>query len=71
MLPRDDGPEELATTTEVLEEEDVTEVSTTTTDASIEESEDKMRLSERLQCRRLRCIYGLRKLITMTAALAD
>ena len=37
MLPRDDGPEELATTTEVLEEEDVTEVSTTTTDASIEE----------------------------------
>ena len=39
----------MATTTEVLEEEDDPEVSTMTTEASIEELEDTTRLSERLR----------------------
>ena len=44
-----DRPEELATTTETLaEEEDETEVSTTTSEASIEKAEDTTRPSERL-----------------------
>ena len=48
LLGYNDGPEELATTTEALVEEDEPEVSTTTTEASIEESEDTTRQSERL-----------------------
>ena len=43
-----DRPEELVTTTETLAEEDETEVSTTTSEASIEKSEDTTRPSERL-----------------------
>ena len=45
---RDDGPEELATTTEASSEEDDPEVLTTTTEASSEESEETTRPSERL-----------------------
>ena len=48
LLRRDDGPEELATTTEALAEVDEPEVLTTITDASIEEAEDTTLLSERL-----------------------
>ena len=45
---RDDGPGELATTTEASTEEDDPKVLTTTAEASIEEAEDRTRLSERL-----------------------
>ena len=48
LLHRDDGPEELATTTEASAEEDELEVLMTTTDLSIEEAEDTKHLSERL-----------------------
>ena len=47
-MHRDYGPEELATTTEVSEEEDDPELLTTTTEASIEEAEDTTLPSERL-----------------------
>ena len=58
----DDGPKELATTTEALAEEDEPEVSMTKTEASIKDSEDTMRPSERLQRWSCRCVYGLRVL---------
>ena len=45
---RDDGPEELATKTEVSAEEDEPEVSTTTTESLAEESKETTRPSERL-----------------------
>ena len=65
---RDDGPEGLGTTAEVLAEEDDTKVSTTTSEASAEEAEETTRPSERLQRRRRRCVYGLRVLMATTAA---
>ena len=71
MIFRDDSPEELVTMTEASEEEDELEVSTTTTDASIDYAEDTTRPIERLQRRRRRCVYGLRVLTTTTAALAE
>ena len=71
MLSRNDGPEELVTTTEVSAEEDEPEVLMTTTEASIEEAEDIMLPSERLRRRRRRCIYGLRVLMMTTAASAE
>ena len=64
----DDGPEELATTAEASSEENDPEVSTTKTEASIEEGEDPTCPSERVRRRRRRCVYGLRVLTTTTAA---
>ena len=49
LLHRDEGPYEMATTTEASAEEYKSEVSTMTTEASIEEAEDTTRLSEYLQ----------------------
>ena len=49
LLHCNNGPQELATATEALAEENDTEVSMMTTEASIEEAEDTTRLSERLQ----------------------
>ena len=66
LLRRDDGPQELATTTEASEEEDETKVLTTTTEASIEEAEDITRLSERFQQQRRRCVYGNPEVSTAT-----
>ena len=40
-------------------------------EASIEEAEDTARLSEHIQPRRRLCIYGIRVLMTMIAALSD
>ena len=57
--------------TEVLAEEDEPEVLTMITEASIEEAENTMRLSESLRRRRRRCVYGQRVLMTTTAALAE
>ena len=48
----------MATTTEVLAEEDDPEVLTMTSEASIEETEDTTRLSDRLQQGMRRCVYG-------------
>ena len=61
----------MATTAEVSAEVDNPEVSTMTTDASIEEAEDTTRLSEHLQPKRRRCVYELRVLATITAALGE
>ena len=57
-MHRDAEPEKLATTSEALAEEDELKVSTTATEASIEEAEDTTRPSERLQQWRRRCVYG-------------
>ena len=67
----DDGPEELATTTEASAEEDDPEVSTMTTYASDEELEETKSPSELLRWQRRRCVYGLRVLTTMTASSAE
>ena len=48
LLRCNDGPYELATTTDASSEEDKPEVSTKTTEASIEEAEDTTHLSESL-----------------------
>ena len=45
---RDDGPDELATTTEASSEEYAPEELTTTTEASEEEAEETTRLNKRL-----------------------
>ena len=71
LLRHNYGPEELATTMEASAAEDDTKVSTTTPEASIEEAEYAMRLSERLRRRRRRCVYGLRVLTTTTEASAE
>ena len=63
---RDDGPDELATTTKASTEEYEPKVSTTRTEASIEEAEEITRPSERLQRRRRQCVYRLRELMTTT-----
>ena len=68
---QDNGPEELATTTETSAEEDEPEVSKTTTDASAEGAEDTMRLSERLRRRRIWCFYELRVLVTTTSSYTE
>ena len=76
MSPRDhifrddDGGCRIATA-EASAEEDETEVSTTIIEVSIEEVEDKMRPSERLQRRRRQCIYGIRVLTTTTVSLSE
>ena len=49
LMRRDDGPEELVTTTEASAEKDGPEVSMMKTKASIEEAEDTTHLSELLQ----------------------
>ena len=67
----DDGPEELATTTEVSEEEDKPKVSTTTTEESIEEAETITYPSECLRRRRHQCVYRIRVLMTTMAASED
>ena len=67
---RDDGPDELATTTEASE--DKSEESTTTNKVSAEETEEPTRLSERLQWRSHRCICGPRELaMKMTLVSAE
>ena len=66
-----DGPKELATTTEASTEEDEPEVSTKTTEASDEEEEETTHPSERLQWQWRRFIYGIRLLMTTTALLTD
>ena len=53
---------------ETSAEEDKSEVSKMTTEVSIEEVEDTTRLSEHLQPRRRRCVYGVRVLTTKAAA---
>ena len=68
---RDDGPEELETTTEALAEEDKPKDSTTPTEESEEESEETTRLSERLRRRRRRCVYRLRVLMTTMEVLTE
>ena len=68
LLRCNDGPEELATTTEASVEEDEPEILTTTTEASIEKVEDTMPPSERLRRWRRWCVYGLRVLTTTTVA---
>ena len=70
-MRRDDGSEELLTTAEVSEKEDDTKVLTTTTEASIEEVENKMRLSERLRRQRLQFFYGQRVLTTTTVTFSE
>ena len=57
--------------TEGSAEKDEPEVSTATTEASIEEEEDTTRLSERLQPRRRLYVYGLGLLTTTMAASAE
>ena len=52
-------------------EEDDLEDLTMTMEASAEEAEEKTRLSKRIQRRSWRCVYGPRKLKTMTAASAQ
>ena len=54
--------------TEASEEEYEPGVLTTTTEASIDKTEDKTLPIERLQQRRRRCVYGLRVLTTKTVA---
>ena len=71
LLRRNDGPEELSTTTDALADEDEPEFSTTTMDASIEKAKYTMRLSERIQRRRRRCVYRIRVLATTMAASAE
>ena len=66
LLCRNGGPEELATTTEVSEEEYKTKVSTKTTEASIEEAEDTTHPSERLRRRRHWCVYRQPEVLTTT-----
>ena len=68
---RDDGPKELATTTEASTEEYDPKVSTTITEVSAEEAEEMTRLRERLRLRRRQRVYGPRKLTTPTVALAE
>ena len=68
---RDDGPEELATTTKTSTEEDEPEVLTTTTEASAEEAEETTHPSERLQRQWRRFVYGIRLLMMKTASLTD
>ena len=51
----------------MLVEEDESEVSTTTSEASIEEEEDTTRPSENLGRQRRRYVYGIR-VLSMTAA---
>ena len=65
---RDNGTEELVTTTETLTEEDKPKVLTTTTDALAKEVEETTRQSERLQQQRHRCVYGLSVLMITTAS---
>ena len=59
------------TTTVESVEEDGPEDSETTMEASAEESEDTTHLSERLQWRRRRCVYGPRELMKTKVASAE
>ena len=64
---RDYGPEELATMTEASTEEDEAEVLTTTLEASDDKAKETTLLSEHLQRRMRRCVYGIRVLMTTAA----
>ena len=68
---RDDKPGELSTTTESLAEEYEPEDWMTATEMSAEEAEETTCLSECLQRRRRRCIYGPRELTTTMVASAE
>ena len=57
--------------TEALAEEDDPEDSMATTEASAEEAEETMRLSESLQRQRRWCVYGPREFTTTTVALEE
>ena len=54
----------MATTVEASEEKDDPKVLTITTEASIEEAENKTHLSERLRRQRRRCVYGQPEVLT-------
>ena len=68
LQSRNDGPEELATTTEASIEKDNPEDSTTTAEALAEEAEETTRLRERLRRRIWKCVYGPRELTTAMVA---
>ena len=71
LLRRNGRLEGLATTMEAWEEEDEPEVSTTTTEASIEEAEDTTCLSEHFRRQRCQCVYRPTVLTTTTMASAE